>query len=72
MDANGPTDKAGVRLKLLRERLGLTLRGVETLSRRLAQEKQNQDFFICGGDARGTRISCDRSRGCPSDQSRRS
>jgi len=49
MDANGPTDTAGVRLKLLRKRLGLTLREVETLSRRLAHEKQNQDFFISRG-----------------------
>ncbi len=49
MDANGPTETAGIRLKQLRERLGLTLREVETLSRRLAHEKQNQDFFISRG-----------------------
>jgi transcriptional regulator with XRE-family HTH domain len=49
MGANGPTDRAGVRLKQLRERLGLTLREVETHSRRLAHEKQNQDFFISRG-----------------------
>jgi transcriptional regulator with XRE-family HTH domain len=49
MDANGPTITAGIRLKQLRERLGLTLRKVETLSRQLAKEKQNQDFFISRG-----------------------
>jgi transcriptional regulator with XRE-family HTH domain len=49
MDANGPTDRAGIRLKQLRERLGLTLREVEMHSRRLAQEKRNQDFFISRG-----------------------
>jgi len=49
MDANGPTISAGIRLKQLRERLGLTLRKVEMLSRRLAKEKQNQDFFISRG-----------------------
>ena len=49
MDANGPNETAGIRLKQLRDRLGLTLREVETLSRRLAHEKQNQDFFISRG-----------------------
>jgi transcriptional regulator with XRE-family HTH domain len=49
MDANGPNDTAGSRLKQLRKRLGLTLRQVEMLSRRLAHEKQNQDFFISRG-----------------------
>jgi transcriptional regulator with XRE-family HTH domain len=49
MDANGPTITAGIRLKQLRERLGLTLRKVEMLSQRLAKEKQNQDFFISRG-----------------------
>jgi transcriptional regulator with XRE-family HTH domain len=49
MDANGLSDTAGIRLKQLRERLGLTLREVEMLSRRLAHEKQNQDFFISRG-----------------------
>jgi transcriptional regulator with XRE-family HTH domain len=49
MDVNGQTDTAGIRLKQLRERLGLTLREVEMLSRRLAHEKQNQDFFISRG-----------------------
>jgi transcriptional regulator with XRE-family HTH domain len=49
MDANGSTITAGIRLKQLRKRLGLTLRKVEMLSRRLAKEKQNQDFFISRG-----------------------
>jgi transcriptional regulator with XRE-family HTH domain len=49
MDPGGPNDRAGIRLKQLRERLGLSLRKVEMLSRRLAQEKQNQDFFISRG-----------------------
>jgi transcriptional regulator with XRE-family HTH domain len=49
MDASGTPVTGGKRLKQLRERLGLTLRRVEMLSRRLAQEKQNQDFFISRG-----------------------
>ena len=49
MDAGGLTDTAGIRLKQLRLRLGLTLREVERLSRRLAKEKENQDFFISRG-----------------------
>jgi transcriptional regulator with XRE-family HTH domain len=42
-------ERAGDRLKRLREDLGLTLRQVESQSRRLAQQKQNQDFFISRG-----------------------
>jgi transcriptional regulator with XRE-family HTH domain len=49
MGDDGPTITAGIRLKQLRKRLGLTLRKVEMLSRRLAKEKQNQDFFISRG-----------------------
>jgi transcriptional regulator with XRE-family HTH domain len=49
MDGSGPAITGGQRLKQLRERLGLTLRKVEMLSRRLAQEKHNQDFFISRG-----------------------
>lgn len=41
--------QAGIRLKQLRTRLGLTLRAVEGLSRRLAAEKQNSDFLISRG-----------------------
>ncbi|HZS71902.1 MAG TPA: helix-turn-helix transcriptional regulator, partial [Candidatus Acidoferrum sp.] len=49
MDASGPSERAGVRLKQLRERLGLTLRQVEAESRRLAEEKKNPDFLISRG-----------------------
>jgi transcriptional regulator with XRE-family HTH domain len=49
MDPGAATDRAGFRLKQIRERLGLTLREVEMHSRRLAREKQNQDFFISRG-----------------------
>lgn len=49
MDGNGPNDQAGIRLKQLRERLGLTLREVETLSRRLAEQKRNNDFLVSRG-----------------------
>jgi len=49
MDQEWPTERAGLRLKRLRERLGLTLREVETLSRRLAAEKQNNDYLVSRG-----------------------
>jgi transcriptional regulator with XRE-family HTH domain len=49
MDPGAPHERAGIKLKRLRERLGLTLREVETRSRRLALDKQNQDFFISRG-----------------------
>jgi transcriptional regulator with XRE-family HTH domain len=49
MNSSEPADRGGARLKQLRQGLGLTLRKVELLSRRLAQEKQNQDFFISRG-----------------------
>jgi transcriptional regulator with XRE-family HTH domain len=49
MDASGESERAGIRLKRLRERLGLTLREVEAHSQRLADQKQNQDFFISRG-----------------------
>ena len=49
MDGVKPTGLAGLRLKQLREHLGLTLRQVEAHSRQLAGEKQNQDFFISRG-----------------------
>ena len=44
MNASGSTDRGGARLKQLRERLGLTLRQVEALSKQLALKKKNQDF----------------------------
>ena len=49
MDESKSTEQAGLRLKQIRERLGLTLREVQARSRRLAQEKQNPDFFISRG-----------------------
>lgn len=49
MDGGKSTELAGLRLKHLREQFGLTLRQVEALSKRLAGEKQNQDFFISRG-----------------------
>src|SRR3974390_1462131 len=49
MDPGALHERAGIKLKRLRERLGLTLREVETRSRRLALDKQNQDFFISRG-----------------------
>ena len=49
MKATGSLESGGVRLKQLRERRGLTLREVESLSRQLALKKQNQDFFVSRG-----------------------
>jgi transcriptional regulator with XRE-family HTH domain len=49
MEPSGESERAGIRLKRLRERLGLTLREVEAHSQRLADQKQNQDFFISRG-----------------------
>ena len=49
MDATGPIERAGVKLKRFRERAGLTLREVEAESRRLADQKRNRDFFISRG-----------------------
>jgi len=49
MEASEESERAGIRLKRLRERLGLTLREVEAHSQRLADQKQNQDFFISRG-----------------------
>ena len=49
MDGTGPATESGISLKRYRERLGLTLRQVEAYSRRLANQKQNQDFFVSRG-----------------------
>jgi transcriptional regulator with XRE-family HTH domain len=49
MEAVGQSERAGSRLKRLRERLDLTLREVESRTRRLANQKQNQDFFVSRG-----------------------
>ena len=49
MDQGPFAGSAGRKLKELRLRLRLTLRDVEASSRKLAAEKQNQDFFISRG-----------------------
>lgn len=49
MEESGQYERAGIRLKRARERLGLTLREVEAHSQRLADQKHNQDFFISRG-----------------------
>ena len=49
MDARAQSERVGIRLKRIRERLGLTLRQVEERSRRLAEKKQNPDYFISRG-----------------------
>ncbi len=49
MEPNGQFERAGIRLKRIRERLGLTLREVEAHSRRLAKRKQNPDYIISRG-----------------------
>lgn len=49
MEPNGLSERAGIRLKRIRERLGLTLREVEKRSRRLAKKKQNPDYIISRG-----------------------
>src|SRR6266404_542705 len=49
MEPNGQFERAGIRLKRIRERLGLTLREVEARSRRLARKKQNPDYIISRG-----------------------
>lgn len=49
MNPGKPTERAGAKLKQLRESLGLTLRRVEALSRQLAEKKKNYDFFVSRG-----------------------
>src|SRR5580698_10053503 len=49
MDGTSSANGAGLRLKQLREHRGLTLREVEARSQRLANQKQNQDFFVSRG-----------------------
>jgi len=46
MPASRPSAEAGRRLKAERMRLRLSTRDVERLSRKLAQEKKNQDFYL--------------------------
>src|SRR5947208_529489 len=49
MEPSGQFERAGIRLKRIREGLGLTLREVEARSRRLAKRKQNPDYIISRG-----------------------
>jgi transcriptional regulator with XRE-family HTH domain len=49
MEADGQFESPGNRLKRLREQLDLTLREVEARTRRLADQKRNQDFFVSRG-----------------------
>jgi len=49
MEPNEQSERAGLRLKRIRERLGLTLREVEARSRRLGRKKQNADYIISRG-----------------------
>jgi transcriptional regulator with XRE-family HTH domain len=49
MEESGQSERAGIQLKRVRKRLGLTLRQVEAHSRRLAAKKENPDFIISRG-----------------------
>jgi transcriptional regulator with XRE-family HTH domain len=49
MEAGEQSERAGLRLKRVREGLGLTLREVEAHSRRLAEKKLNPDFIVSRG-----------------------
>jgi transcriptional regulator with XRE-family HTH domain len=49
MEASAQSERVGIRLKRIRERLGLSLRQVEERSRQLAEKKQNHDYFISRG-----------------------
>jgi len=49
MEQPGQQESAGIRLQRIRKNLGLTLRQVEARSRRLAEKKQNPDYFISRG-----------------------
>lgn len=49
MDQGTLPSSAGAKLRELRLRLGLTLRDVEASSRKLAEGKHNQDFFMSRG-----------------------
>ena len=49
MDTSESADRPGIKLKQIRERLGLTLREVEAHSRRLAEKKENPDYIVSRG-----------------------
>src|ERR1017187_9943697 len=42
----GPTVRPGEQLKELRNRMGVTTREVEDLSRTIAEDRNNEDFYI--------------------------
>lgn len=46
MDVSKVNALAGKRLKAVRERLGLSTRAVQQMSRRIASEKQNEEYFL--------------------------
>jgi transcriptional regulator with XRE-family HTH domain len=46
MDVNKINATAGRKLALIREQLGLSTRDVQAMSRRIASEKQNEEFFL--------------------------
>jgi transcriptional regulator with XRE-family HTH domain len=46
MDASRVNALGGKRLKALRERLGLSTRDVQRMSRQIASEKQNEEFYL--------------------------
>jgi transcriptional regulator with XRE-family HTH domain len=46
MDASKVNALAGKRLKAVRERLGLSTRAVQQMSRQVASEKQNEEYFL--------------------------
>jgi transcriptional regulator with XRE-family HTH domain len=46
MPASSPNPEAGRRLRSARERLGLSIRDVERRSRALAEQKENQEYYI--------------------------
>jgi transcriptional regulator with XRE-family HTH domain len=46
MDASRVNALGGKRLKLLRERLGLSTRDVQRMSRQIASEKKNEEFYL--------------------------
>lgn len=49
MEAGTQFERVGIRLKRIREQLGLSLRQVEERSRQLAEKKQNPDYLISRG-----------------------
>jgi len=46
MDVSKVNALAGKRLKAVRERLGLSTRAVQQMSRKIASEKQNEEYFL--------------------------